>query len=79
MPQPATSEWARTAAQRLARAVEDGDLPADTDHDALACHVMVVGEGNTVHAAAGTSREELHATVAVALRAVPRTGAGTRA
>ncbi|TCR26941.1 TetR/AcrR family transcriptional regulator [Streptomyces sp. BK205] len=62
-------------AQRLARAVEEGDLPAGTDPHALARYVMVVSEGNAVHAAAGATRAALHATVDIALRAVPRHGA----
>ncbi|MFJ4483752.1 TetR/AcrR family transcriptional regulator [Streptomyces longwoodensis] len=61
----------RALAQRLAHAVEEGDLPADTDPDALARYVMVVSEGNAVHAASGASREALHATVDLALRALP--------
>ncbi|MFE1923299.1 TetR/AcrR family transcriptional regulator [Streptomyces asoensis] len=62
-------------ARRLARAVEEGDLPAGTDPDALARYVMVVSEGNAVHAAAGATRAALHATVDIALRALPRTHA----
>ncbi|MFI0718273.1 TetR/AcrR family transcriptional regulator [Streptomyces sp. NPDC021224] len=58
-------------AGRLARAAAEGDLPAGTDPVALARYVMVVSEGNAVHAAAGAGREALHATVDVALRAVP--------
>ncbi|WP_285626737.1 TetR/AcrR family transcriptional regulator [Kineosporia sp. NBRC 101677] len=55
-------------AQRLGQAVEEGDLPADTDAAALARYVMVVSEGNAVHAAAGASRGQLHSTVDLALR-----------
>ncbi|MGW2914015.1 TetR/AcrR family transcriptional regulator [Streptomyces asoensis] len=62
-------------ARRLASAVEEGDLPAGTDPDALARYVMVVSEGNAVHAAAGATRAALHATVDIALRALPRTHA----
>ncbi|MFJ9119073.1 TetR/AcrR family transcriptional regulator [Streptomyces sp. NPDC102394] len=62
----------RALAHRLARAVEDGDLPAETDPHALARYVMVVSEGNAVHAAAGATRAALHATVDIALRAIPR-------
>lgn len=58
-------------ADRLSRAVDDGDLPAGTDPLALARYVMVVSEGNAVHAAAGAERATLHATVDIALRAVP--------
>ncbi|MGW9031616.1 TetR/AcrR family transcriptional regulator [Streptomyces sp. NPDC055722] len=65
----------RALARRLARAVEEGDLPAGTDPHALARYVMVVSEGNAVHAAAGAARAALHATVDIALQAVPRTHA----
>ncbi|MEU1710516.1 TetR/AcrR family transcriptional regulator [Streptomyces sp. NPDC005706] len=58
-------------ADRLTRAVAEGDLPAGTDPLALARYVMVVSEGNAVHAAAGAGRVALHATVDIALRAVP--------
>ncbi|GLW25347.1 TetR family transcriptional regulator [Microbispora amethystogenes] len=61
----------RALAERLVRAVDEGDLPAGTDPVALARYVMVVSEGNAVHAAAGADRAGLHATVDIALRAVP--------
>jgi AcrR family transcriptional regulator len=54
-------------ASRLASAP---DLAAGTDPAALARYVMVVSEGNAVHAAAGVDRASLHATVDIALRAV---------
>jgi hypothetical protein len=53
----------------------ESNLPADTDPDALARYVMVVSEGNAVHAAGGASREALHATVDIALRSLPRADA----
>ncbi|MCY1145432.1 TetR/AcrR family transcriptional regulator [Actinoplanes sp. Pm04-4] len=59
-------------ADRLASAVRTGDLPAGTDPAALARYVMTVSEGNAVHAAAGVDRASLHATVDIALKAVPR-------
>ncbi|GAA5022703.1 hypothetical protein [Streptomyces siamensis] len=59
-------------ARRLARAAEEGDLPAGTDPHALARYVMVVSEGNAVQAAAGAARAALHATVDIALQAIPR-------
>jgi AcrR family transcriptional regulator len=70
----ATSRLAGEAAlaDRLRRAVDEGDLPAGTDAVALARYVMVVSEGNAVHAAAGVDRASLHATVDVAMRAIPR-------
>ncbi|MEU4236012.1 TetR/AcrR family transcriptional regulator [Actinoplanes sp. NPDC026619] len=60
----------KALADRLAQAV-GVDLPAGTDAAALARYVMVVSEGNAVHAAAGVDRASLHATVDLALRAVP--------
>lgn len=62
----------RALAERFGRAVEEGDLPAGTSPEALARFVMVVSEGHAVHAAAGVTRESLHDSVDVALRAVPR-------
>ncbi|WFE25318.1 TetR/AcrR family transcriptional regulator [Solwaraspora sp. WMMD791] len=57
-------------AQRLSRAAEDGDLPEGVDVRALARFVMSLSEGHAVQAAAGASREQLHASVDIALRAV---------
>ncbi|MEU6841676.1 TetR/AcrR family transcriptional regulator [Streptomyces sp. NPDC046716] len=68
----------RALAQRLARAVAEGDLPSGADPRALARYVMVVSEGNAVHAAAGSSRADLHTTVDIALQAIPRTQADPR-
>ncbi|MFG2266379.1 TetR/AcrR family transcriptional regulator [Streptomyces sp. NPDC048720] len=65
----------RALARRLARAVEESDLPPGTDPHALARYVMVVSEGNAVHATAGAARAALHATVDIALQAIPRTPA----
>ncbi|AGL18956.1 TetR/AcrR family transcriptional regulator [Actinoplanes sp. N902-109] len=58
-------------AERLARAVTEGDLPAGTDPAALARFVMAVSEGHAVHAAAGVDRAGLHASAEIALQAVP--------
>ncbi|BBH71696.1 TetR family transcriptional regulator [Actinoplanes sp. OR16] len=58
----------KALADRLSRATE---LPPEVDPVALARYVMVVSEGNAVHAAAGASRAALHATVDIALRALP--------
>ncbi|MCG5440317.1 TetR/AcrR family transcriptional regulator [Micromonospora foliorum] len=54
-------------ADRLARAVAEGDLPAQADPVALARFVMVVTEGQAVHAAAGVSREDLRQAAEIAL------------
>jgi AcrR family transcriptional regulator len=59
-------------ADRLARAVAEGDLPGETDPAALARFVMAVSEGHAVHAAAGVDRAGLLASVGIALRAIPR-------
>ncbi|MFI7544444.1 TetR/AcrR family transcriptional regulator [Actinoplanes sp. NPDC049599] len=56
--------------QRLSRAAAEGDLPPGVDARALARFVMAISEGHAVHAAAGTRREDLQASVDIALRAV---------
>lgn len=56
--------------ERLSRAAREGDLPAGVEGRALARFVMALSEGHAVHAAAGISREELQASVDIALRAV---------
>ena len=56
--------------ERLSRAAREGDLPAGVDARALARFVMTLSEGHAVHAAAGASREDLHSSVDIALRAV---------
>ncbi|MFB8280441.1 TetR/AcrR family transcriptional regulator [Nocardia colli] len=57
-------------AERLSRATADGDLAEGVDTRALARFVMVLSEGFAVHAAAGVERDDLHAAVDIALRAV---------
>lgn len=59
----------RELAQRFARAVAEGDLAADVDPAGLARFVMMVAEGNAVHAAAGVSPEQLMAATEIALSA----------
>ncbi|MGW5560787.1 TetR/AcrR family transcriptional regulator [Micromonospora sp. NPDC003944] len=54
-------------ADRLARAVAEGDLPAHADPVALARYVMIVTEGQAVHAAAGVGREALRQAAEIAL------------
>jgi AcrR family transcriptional regulator len=56
--------------ERLSRAAREGDLPDGVDARALARFVMALSEGHAVHAAAGASREDLQASVDVALRAL---------
>jgi AcrR family transcriptional regulator len=53
--------------ERLARA---DDLPPGTDHRALARFVAALSVGHAVQAATGATREDLHASVTVALRAL---------
>jgi hypothetical protein len=54
----------------LVQAVQDGGLRAEADARALARFVMVFSEGFAVHAAAGAERDDLHASIGIALRAV---------
>jgi AcrR family transcriptional regulator len=63
----------QSLADRLARAVDEGDLPATADPAALARFVMIFAEGQAVHAAAGVRREQLHEAVAIALTAFDNT------
>ena len=56
--------------ERLSRAAAEGDLPDGVDPRALARFVMVLSEGNAVHAAAGARRADLHAAVDIAMRAL---------
>ena len=62
----------RALADRLARAVDEGDLPATADPAALARFVMIFAEGQAVHAAAGVPREQLRQAAAIALTAFDR-------
>jgi AcrR family transcriptional regulator len=57
-------------AARFARAVAEGDLPDDVDPTALARFVMVVAEGQAVHAAAGVTRQQLEQSAKIALSAI---------
>ncbi|SCE88502.1 transcriptional regulator, TetR family [Micromonospora coriariae] len=57
----------RALADRFTSAVAEGDLPANADPAALARFVMIVTEGQSVHAAAGVSREDLHQAAEIAL------------
>jgi AcrR family transcriptional regulator len=56
--------------ERLSRAAAEGDLPEGMDARALARFAMTLSEGHAVHAAAGASREDLQASVDIALRVV---------
>jgi hypothetical protein len=56
-------------ADRLARAVDEGDLAATSDPTALARFVMTFSEGQAVHAAAGAQRDLLRQSADIALTA----------
>ena len=57
---------------RFKRAVADGDLPPDSDADALARYAETVNFGLTVQASTGTTRKELLRIVEIALQAWPK-------
>lgn len=57
-------------AERLQRAVDEGDFRPGTDAATLARYLMAVTEGHAVHATAGATREQLQASVELALGAV---------
>ena len=60
--------------QRLRRAVDDGELPADTDPAALARLVGAVIQGMSVQAIDGATRADLRALATVAMNAWPARG-----
>lgn len=49
--------------RRLARGVEDGELPADADITAMASYYMTVLHGLSIRARDGCTREEAHAVI----------------
>jgi TetR/AcrR family transcriptional regulator, copper-responsive repressor len=57
--------------ERIGRGVEEGELPADTDADALARFYATVIQGMTIQARDGVSREDLLAVGAAAMAAWP--------
>ncbi|MGW4300680.1 TetR/AcrR family transcriptional regulator [Streptomyces sp. NPDC004646] len=57
--------------QRFERAVEEGDLPADSDPGLLARYVTTVAYGIAVQAASGVCRDELQELADAALRGWP--------
>jgi AcrR family transcriptional regulator len=65
-------ELRRRLRDRLDRGVRDGDLPPDTATDELAGYLVTVLRGMSGAARDGGTFEELSATAAVALRALPR-------
>jgi len=57
--------------ERLERGVRDGDLPADTDADALATYLVAVLRGMSGAARDGATLDDVQAIVSAALRAIP--------
>jgi AcrR family transcriptional regulator len=57
--------------KRFARAVAEGDLPADTDAADLARYVSAILQGMAVQAAGGASRDELQKVAKMALKTWP--------
>ena len=58
--------------KRFKRAIREGDLPTDTDANALANFVQAVNFGLTVSASTGATRKELLRIVEIALKAWPK-------
>ena len=56
---------------RLRRGVAEGDLPTDTDVDALAAYICAVITGMSARARDGASAEELAAVARTAIRILP--------
>ena len=57
--------------ERFQRAVDEGDLPPDTDPGLLARYIMTVANGIAVQAASGVSRDNLQQVADTALRNWP--------
>ena len=57
--------------ERIQRGIEEGDVPASADPQALAEFIMTVFAGMAMHARDGASRKSLQATVDNAMRAFP--------
>ncbi len=56
---------------RFRQAVDEGDLPPDTDPELLARYLMTVANGIAVQAAGGASRDDLQQVADMALRSRP--------
>lgn len=59
--------------ERFQRAVDDGDLPPDTEPGRLASYIMTVANGIAVQATSGASRDDLQQVADTALRNWPPT------
>ncbi|WP_320774972.1 TetR/AcrR family transcriptional regulator [Streptomyces sp. CRN 30] len=57
--------------ERFRRAVDEGDLPAETDPGVLARYLMTVANGISVQAVGGATRDDLLQVAAMALRNWP--------
>jgi len=57
--------------ERIQRGIEEGDVPASADPQALAEFIMTVFAGMAMHARDGATRKSLNATVDSAMRAFP--------
>jgi AcrR family transcriptional regulator len=67
--------WAeQSMAERLAKGVERGDLPPDTDVDGLASYFETIIRGMAIKARDGASREKLFAAGQLAMRVWPVVG-----
>jgi AcrR family transcriptional regulator len=63
--------------ERFTLAEENGELPSGTAPASLARYFSVVYDGIAVHAAAGATRDQLHDTARIALKAWPDTTASS--
>lgn len=63
---------AQLLAERLQQAQRDGDLPANTDANALARFVITVLQGISIQSSSGATADELVAVAKTALQAIPR-------
>lgn len=61
----------RQIAARIARAVQEGDLPPETDQAALSAYIAALGLGMATAARSGVPRDTLLMAVDVAMRAIP--------
>jgi AcrR family transcriptional regulator len=65
------TESLRALTDRLQQGLDDGDLPATTDVQALGRYLLTVMAGMSAAARDGATATDLHATAALALRACP--------
>jgi len=62
----------KTLAQRIAHAIDQGEIPPDTDANALAAYYASVMQGMSVQALDGASLEQLERIVGLSMNAWPR-------